>query len=199
MNIAILSDIHDNIWKLQQALEWMETPGQQPDAMLICGDLCSPFVLGMIQSRFPKPIHLVFGNNDGDTFRTTSIAGEQVVIHGELAELSYHQGQLLPGLHEGAKLRIAINHFHDIAGALIQSSRYDLVCFGHNHKHHITFVDPQNGRESDTRKEGYVLSINPGALMGFDPLPPEAGQNLIPSTFVTLDLDTLEGRTQVME
>ncbi len=40
MRIVILSDIHDNVWKLAAALDAVRN---NTDAMLRCGDLCSPF------------------------------------------------------------------------------------------------------------------------------------------------------------
>jgi putative phosphoesterase len=198
MKIAILSDIHDNVWKLQKALDWITAPENTVEALMICGDLCSPFVLGMIQSRFQRPVHLVFGNNDGDTFRLTHLAGSQVFIHGELAELTYYEGELYSGIEEASDrqgLSIAVNHYHDIAEGLIQSGRYNVVCYGHNHKHRIAYYDRASRKYVDRSSGDTILSINPGALMGFDPAPVREGEHDIPSTFVVLDLDSLETRT----
>ena len=41
MRIAILSDIHDNLWNLAAAISSV----QAADALICCGDLCSPFVI----------------------------------------------------------------------------------------------------------------------------------------------------------
>ncbi|MDP7133117.1 MAG: metallophosphoesterase family protein, partial [Planctomycetota bacterium] len=63
MKIAIMSDSHDNIWKLEAALE--KAAGS--DAIIHCGDLCSPFIidrLGRLSNE--KPVHVVWGNNEGD-------------------------------------------------------------------------------------------------------------------------------------
>jgi len=66
MKIAIFSDIHDHIWNLEAALGAI----QACDALLVCGDLCSPFIIDQLANGFPaRPIHIVFGNNDGDLFR----------------------------------------------------------------------------------------------------------------------------------
>ena len=49
MKIGILSDIHDNIWNLRAALEGLG----EADALICCGDLCSPFVVGLLGEGFP--------------------------------------------------------------------------------------------------------------------------------------------------
>jgi uncharacterized protein len=82
MRIAILSDIHDNVWKLATALEKL----RGVDALLCCGDLCSPFVVHQLARGFSGPIEIVFGNNDGDLYRITANAAKysHVRVHGEL-------------------------------------------------------------------------------------------------------------------
>lgn len=194
MRVAILSDIHDNVWNLQRALDWIS--GNDIEAVILCGDLCSPFVLGMVQNAFPGPIHLVFGNNDGDTFRTTRLAKPQVVIHGELAELTWKPGetQLKSGWSEEG-VRLAVNHFNHIATGLVASTRYDVVIYGHDHKHRIAYYDRHLCKYLNAPNANTTLVINPGALMGFDPLPTPAGKHFITPTFVTLDLELMEIRT----
>ncbi|MFN8541102.1 MAG: metallophosphoesterase family protein [Thermomicrobiales bacterium] len=83
MKLAILSDVHDNVWNLRAALGALG----ECEALLYCGDLCSPFVIGLLGEGFAgKPIHVVFGNNDGDLFRIAGNAArqEQITLHGEL-------------------------------------------------------------------------------------------------------------------
>ncbi len=43
MIIAILSDIHDNIWKLKQVSQEINKHGAE--VMVFCGDFCAPFTL----------------------------------------------------------------------------------------------------------------------------------------------------------
>ena len=80
MRIAILSDIHDNVWKLDAALHAV----RDSDAMLCCGDLCSPFVIHQLARGFKGPIHIVFGNNDGDLYRISANSRhyENIRLHG---------------------------------------------------------------------------------------------------------------------
>ncbi len=139
MRIAIISDIHDALPNLAAAL----TRLADTEALICCGDLCSPFVVARLGQGFTRPIHIVFGNNDGDLFRITQQASRfpHVTLHGELAELSL-----------GGK-RLAVNHYPEIARGLAASGRYDVVCFGHNHTYEVT-------------REGTTWLVNPGEVFG---------------------------------
>jgi hypothetical protein len=140
MLLAILSDTHDNIWAMQAALPRIA----QADAAIHCGDLCSPFMLKQLgEGMGGKPVHMVWGNNNGDILLIQGIAAQlgNVTLHGELAELQ------LGGV------RVAVNHYPGIARGLAASGHYDLVCFGHTHKAHQETV-------------GECLLLNPGEMMG---------------------------------
>jgi uncharacterized protein len=138
MRIAVLSDIHDNIWNLRVAMQTVAGA----DTLLCCGDLCSPFVIDEL-ANFSGPVHIVFGNNDADLYRITSKALKtgNCQAHGELFEASF-DGQ-----------RFAMNHFDYLARPMAKSGDYDVVCFGHNHEFEIS-------------RHGSTLLINPGPIMG---------------------------------
>ena len=173
MRIAILSDIHDNVWKLTPALKFLRK--QNTDALIFCGDLCSPFVVGLLRDEkngFPGPIHIVFGNNDADLYRITLLAvPDRLTFHGELAELVVEDEQLKRFSETSARgKRIGVNHFNYLARPMAASGRYDVVFYGHNHRYrHERF--------------GEIDVINPGAIMGYDP----AVKDTIPATFVIYD------------
>lgn len=169
MHIAILSDIHDNIWTLAAALQ----KAQSAEALLCCGDLCSPFIVHQLGRGFAGPIHIVFGNNDGDLFRITSVARAypQISIHGHL-----FQGQL------GGR-RVAMNHYPDIALPMAASGQFDLVCYGHNHVHNIHNINA-------------TLAINPGTVMGAV-FGPDGAPVATRSTFVIYDSSA--GRAETHE
>jgi hypothetical protein len=142
MRIAVLSDSHDNIWKLAAAMPHLAAA----DAVIHCGDLCSPFMVRRLGDGLKgKPLHIVWGNNDGDTFLISRNAAEypSIVLHGELAEFD------LGGL------RVAVNHYPGIARGLAHSGEYDLVCYGHDHTRHEEWI-------------GNCLLLNPGELMGMN-------------------------------
>ena len=144
MKIAILSDVHDNIWKLEEVLKQLGGT----DALLFCGDFCAPFTLAAIAEGFPGPVHVVFGNNDGDKWLLTKVANKagNVTLHGAFASIEL----------EGR--RIAITHYPEIAAGLASAGiatggLYDLVCCGHDHTRRIERV-------------GDCLKVNPGEVMG---------------------------------
>ena len=139
MKVAILSDIHDNLLKLRAALQHC----QEAESLICCGDLCSPFVAKELGLGFARPIHIVFGNNDGDRFRiaANSVQFPQLRFHGEYAELEI----------DGRTF--CVNHFDKIGRAIAIGDKFDVVCFGHTHQFEITFV-------------GRSLIVNPGEIYG---------------------------------
>ena len=141
MKLAILSDIHDNIWKLEAALP----QAAAAEAVLFCGDLCSPFSLDRLaRGAGDRPLHVVWGNNEGDIrlmLKVTAGLGN-LRLHGQMAELEF----------DG--LRVAVNHYPEIARRLAESGAYDLVCYGHDHQAH------------EERLAGGAWLLNPGEIMG---------------------------------
>jgi putative phosphoesterase len=141
MKLAILSDAHDNIWKLAELLEDVGRSGAE--ALLFCGDLCAPFTLQQIGEAFAGPVHVVQGNNDGDVLLLTRIAGglDNVTWHGLFAYLEFDGRQ------------VALNHYPQIAHDQARSGQYDLVCHGHDHM-------------ANVESHGASLLVNPGEVMG---------------------------------
>ena len=139
MIIAILSDIHDNIWKLEEVLQGLGGA----EELIFCGDFCAPFTLKQIAASFPGSVHVVFGNNDGDKLFLSRVATQagNVTLHGEFAEL------------ELGGRKIAASYYPAIAAGLAASDRYDLVCYGHSHR-------------AAEERVGDTLLINPGEVMG---------------------------------
>ena len=163
MKIAILSDIHDNVWNLSTALSKAEL--QDTDTMLFCGDLCAPFIIKLLGQGYDNPIHTVLGNNDGDVSAIIANANnfDHIHIHGE-----YFRGEL------NGKI-IGMNHYPDKAKILAENGGYDVVCYGHNH----TLAQDQIAN---------TLLINPGAIMGF-----HGGRlEDIKPTFMILDTDSMQ-------
>ena len=167
MRIAVLSDIHDNVWTLDMALE----RAAGTDAMICCGDLCSPFIVHQIGRGYPNPVHVVFGNNDADLYRITAIAAKypHIRLHGEL-----FTGEL------GGRA-IAVNHFDNIARPLAASQQYEAVFFGHNHRHEIGRV-------------GKTMLVNPGPVMGAA-FAADGTRQDVASTFVIFDCAACEAET----
>ena len=140
MEVAILSDIHDNIWNLERALD--ELNKRKAQRLLFLGDFCAPFSLKQLAEGFSDPIDAIFGNNDGDQFLLATIAADHanVTLHGQFAELKIESKS------------IAMNHYPGIARGLAHGD-YDAVFYGHDHT-------PFTG------EVGATLLANPGEIMG---------------------------------
>jgi len=141
MKIAIISDIHDNIWRLEKALQGIAQA--EASVLLCCGDLCAPFTLKQIAESFAGPIHLVFGNNDGDKWLLTTIAVKagNVTLHDTFFE------------SEIGGRKLAMVHFPAVGRALAAADKYDAVFYGHNHT-------------QATERVGETWLVNPGEVMG---------------------------------
>ena len=142
MRLAVLSDVHDNIWNLEKALKQLAGLGQI-DALLFLGDFCAPFSLKQIADAYAGPIHCVPGNNDGDMFllMTIAAAAGNVTFYNPVGGLTF----------EGCQ--VAITHYPEIAAGLAATGKYQAVFSGHTH----VFRQQQVG---DT------LWLNPGEIMG---------------------------------
>ncbi len=140
MRIAILSDTHDHLELVRQALAHAQGCG----ALLFCGDLCAPFTLREIATGFAGPVHTVLGNNDGDPLLMTRVAAAagNVTLHGPYAEV------------ELGGRPIAMVHYPLLAEGLAAMGRYDLVCHGHDHQARMLHI-------------GNTLLMNPGEVMGW--------------------------------
>ncbi len=159
MRIGIIADSHDHVWNLRAALAGLATT----DALICCGDLCSPFIIGILAEEYTAgPIHIVFGNNDGDLFRITQNAARfpQVTLHGEL----------FTGEFAGRK--VLVNHYPAIVRQALPGD-YDLICYGHDHQ----YASEQHGR---------TLLLNPGTLHGYEPSSKRDG----PVTFAIYDTES---------
>jgi putative phosphoesterase len=163
MKIAVFSDTHDNIWNIDDALPMVVDAG----AIIHCGDLCSPFVVDRFgKAAQGRPVHIVWGNNDGDIQLLSQVASKfsEIKLHGLLAEF------------EVDHLRIAVNHYPKIARGMALTGQYDLVCYGHDHITHISQI-------------GECSLLNPGELMGMKGVPTFALFNTetMEAEFIRLD------------
>ena len=144
--IAILSDSHDNIAVLERVLQAANEAGAT--TLLHCGDLCAPFMLNLLGERFAGPIHVVFGNNDGDgrLLQTVAARHPQITLHGIYTEFA-----------SGGR-QIAMIHYPEPALRIAQSGHFDLVCYGHDHTRRLEPIGA-----------GWLL--NPGELLGMKSTP----------------------------
>jgi putative phosphoesterase len=143
MLIGVLSDVHDNLDNLRKALEVFEERGAE--ALIFCGDFCSPIPARVMAGEFKGEVHCVFGNGDGDRFLMLNAANTQcpnLKLYGEYAELEF----------EGVK--VAVTHYPFYARALARTGDYQAVFSGHTH-------------EASLERINDCLWLNPGDVMGW--------------------------------
>ena len=145
MQIAILSDVHDNLKALEMALSNIRS--RNVTDLVFCGDFCAPFSARML-AESGLNVHAVFGNNDGDQYNMTRLAEEYSNLHlyGE-----YIGDEENPLILDGVTIGVA--HYPFYAKTMVKTGWYDAVFFGHSHKFH-------------KQKFGKSLFLNPGEVAG---------------------------------
>lgn len=141
MKIAVMSDTHDHLENVEKAIAEINALG--PGALFHCGDLCSPFVIDRL-AKFDGPVHVVFGNNEGDRYTISKVASKKfpnVTIHGEMGFVETGNGE------------VAFTHRPEFARGLACGQKYVAVFYGHTHRMKVERV-------------GQTWLVNPGELMG---------------------------------
>lgn len=147
MKIGVISDIHDHINNLRQAIKILNN--KKVDLVFFCGDLSSPFTLDTFKD-LKAPVKAVFGNNEGDKV--------SIFRKKEKEKLNFEYAPKR-GLMWDLKLkgkRIAVFHGHqaEITNSLVHSKLFDFVFTGHTHNSHI-------------KQLGKTLWVNPGNICGW--------------------------------
>jgi putative phosphoesterase len=139
MKIAIISDTHDHLANLKKVLGAVA----DADVLLHCGDLVAPFTVKDLGEAFKKPIHIIWGNNDGDQplIEQNAKSYPQITIHGDEAQLEL-----------GGK-KIALTHYPARAEEWAESEAHDLIVYGHTHR-------------AEMHQKGKTQVINAGDVMG---------------------------------
>jgi uncharacterized protein len=162
MRIGILSDSHDRSALLARAVR--DAADQGAEAVLHCGDVIGANTL-RAALECGIPLHVVHGNNHGDTLamtRLAAVSGGQLVYHGDDARI------------ELAGRRIFVVHYPHYGHALACTGDWDLVCCGHDHCARIGKVAHVRG--------GTTWLVNPGTIAGIG----------APPTYVLGDLGRMD-------
>ncbi|RLB82174.1 MAG: YfcE family phosphodiesterase [Deltaproteobacteria bacterium] len=146
MLIAVMSDSHDNIWNLRDALAIIKK--RNAEMIIHCGDFIAPFMLAELDQG-GIPVHGVFGNNDGDKYLLTKLS---------LTSLTSTTLYDPVGLFEADGFKIGFTHHGIVGEGLAAGGNFNLVCFGHSHKYFF-------------KKIGRTILLNPGEIMGKNGLP----------------------------
>jgi hypothetical protein len=159
--IGILSDSHDNLTRVRQAVRLFNDAGCT--LVIHAGDFVAPFTVDELRN-LRAPVKAVFGNCDGEK------AGLARAFQG-IGEIG--DGPLAFG-HAG--LRFAVVHLDSSAATQAASGQFDLVIFGHTHR---PLVESRDG----------VLLINPGEAGGW--LRGKSTVALLDPAALTADIITL--------
>ena len=162
MKVCILSDSHDNRHLLAAAAQDAKQRGAEH--VLHCGDVVAPTTLRVLLP-LELPIHVIHGNNAGDTYHMAKLAnepGSNIIYHGQDAALRLHGRNIF------------VVHYPHYARAMACTGDWDLVCNGHEHRAHIDKIP--------NIKEGETVLIDPGTVGGVS----------APATYVLGDLETME-------
>ena len=141
MKVAIISDTHDHLENVERAIGEINT--LDVGALFHCGDIVSPFVIDRL-AKFNGPVHVVFGNNEGDRYMIAGVAAKKfpnVKLYGEVGFVETDSGE------------VAFTHRPEFAHGLACTQKYVAVFNGHTHRMKI-------------EKIGRTWLINPGELMG---------------------------------
>lgn len=142
MIIGVLSDSHDQIDKIKEAVEIFNR--EQVGLVIHCGDWVAPFTLQYFANLL-APMKGVFGNNDGDRF-LHPVAARNFQVNVEYEE------RVLSLVIEDRKIFVYHGDYGEVTEALLLCGKYDAVFHGHTHRKVNELV-------------GDTLSLNPGTLM----------------------------------
>jgi len=138
MKVGVISDTHDNISKIEKAVQIFNSSGVE--LVLHAGDFVSPFT-ALVFNKLKAKMVGVFGNNDGDKLlllkRFSGIA--------ELYQ-DYYETEI-------ERKKIVLMHEPKFIDVLASSAHYSAIIYGHTHKQDI--------------REGKTVVINPGECGGW--------------------------------
>ncbi len=137
--IGILSDSHDNLTRVREAIRLFNDSGC--DLVIHAGDFVAPFTVEELRN-LRAPVRAVFGNCDGEK---AGLAKAFLGL-GEIREAP------LKFTHAG--LRFLLCHLDGPVEKHLASKAYDVVIFGHTHK---PLAELRDG----------VLLLNPGEAGGW--------------------------------
>ncbi|WP_456341616.1 metallophosphoesterase [Thermovibrio sp.] len=138
MKVAVVSDTHDNLPKVREFIERVNSEGVE--LVIHCGDFVSPFTVKLLLSELKCDFIGVFGNNDGEIAGLLKVSGG-VIEKPPVAKVI--DGQ-----------RVAVMHEPLFVESLAKSGDFDFILYGHTH-------------QVDKRVINGCQVVNPGELSGY--------------------------------
>jgi len=140
MKIAIVSDIHDNIFNLNKFLKHCKKA--KISKLICCGDVCSATTLKILSSKFAGEIFLVIGNGDLYEKKDYQMA-KNIKYYGLVGQEKIFGLDFIFSHYEKE-----INRQIEVSGA-----KFDFAFYGHSHKPWL-------------EKRGDMIMANSGNLAG---------------------------------
>lgn len=143
MKVAVISDIHENVHNLIEAIQMIES--EKCDILFCLGDV-GRSKLFQVMFTLKIPVYFTFGNHDGNVIKDTKML-EWYEFWGHVRSNGIYQRVEIDGR------KIFLTHYDDLAQTVAKSWEFD-ACFG-GHEH-IAF-------------EKYFedcLCVNPGEITG---------------------------------
>jgi putative phosphoesterase len=135
MQVGIVSDTHDNLDVIGEAVDYFEG---QADAVVHCGDIVAPFSATPFDADFQ--FYAVRGNNEGEPALGNAVR-EFGAYLGEMGRLSF----------EGTTFGVYHGTSQPIVDALVDCGSFDYVLHGHTHE------------RAHEERDG-TIRINPGGV-----------------------------------
>ncbi len=136
MKIGIISDTHDHKPVIEKALAVFV--GSKVDFIIHAGDHVAPTSMEPFQ-KAAIPMYGVKGNNDGEVYGLK-------MRYASMKSAEFHSSPY-DFVFNGFK--VALMHEPFALDALLESSKFDLIVYGHTHR-------------KDIRRNGQCILINPG-------------------------------------
>ena len=137
MKIGIISDTHDNMPKIKEAVAMFNM--KEVEFVIHAGDYIAPFSIVPLENLKCDYVG-VFGNNDGEKVGLAKKSQDRIKVPP-------HQVNL-------GNRKIVILHEPNDIDNLIKSQNYDIIIYGHTHSPVI-------------EKHDRTLVINPGECCGW--------------------------------
>jgi len=138
MKIAIISDIHDNIPRLEES--FLISKKEKVETCFCCGDISNTKTLEKISNNFKKS-YIALGNMDFELKDRLEYLPKNIICSTYILELKIDE------------IKVALTHYDSTARELAKKNVYDFVFYGHTHT-------PWEERIENT------IIINPGELSG---------------------------------
>lgn len=145
MQVAIISDIHNNEVNLKKVLDFCDgkSASRRIKTIICCGDLASQETLDFLNKHFFEKFLYTFGNMDKGQLQDFDFEKKytNMVVYKKFGEVEIEDR------------KIAFVHYPNVAKELAETGKYSYVFYGHTHKPWV-------------EKIGNCTVLNPGNVAG---------------------------------